>query len=129
MYLYLLFSLIFIFEGIISVWNHQRLRDKADHLLNISVTDGVFTAYTRLAISVTPVNAHSPKFDATNYEYRIKENSPQEMYLTTIVATDEDFGHYGDLTYHFVGEEADRYFRIGENTGRFSPFLFRFINF
>lgn len=106
------------FKGIVSVWNPQRLREKSEHLLNISVTDGVFTTYTPLAITTTPINAHSPMFRLAHYEVRIKENSAPELYITTVAAVDEDMAYYGDVTYHFVGTEAERFFRINENNGR-----------
>ena len=41
-------------------------------MLNISVTDGVFTSYTRLDIGVSPVNDHSPVFLRDRYDALVR---------------------------------------------------------
>ena len=49
-------------KGVVEVWNGARLRDQPEHLLNVSVTDGVFTAYAALVVHLLPVNNDSPTF-------------------------------------------------------------------
>ena len=46
------------------VWNAARLRDQPEHL-NVSVTDGVFTAYAALVVHLLPVNNDSPTLKVT----------------------------------------------------------------
>lgn len=46
------------------------------------------------------------------------ENDPQGTKLMLVSASDEDSGRYGEVTYHFVGDRAQKYFRINENTGK-----------
>lgn len=108
----------FHFAGVVTVWNSQKLRDMNQHILNISVTDGVFTAYTRLAVSITPVNSHSPTFKVAQYSTHIQENAAIKTTITQVSARDMDSGRYGDVTYHFIGDDAHKYFRINENTGK-----------
>ena len=47
--------------GVVEVWNAARLRDQPEHL-NVSVTDGVFTAYAALVVHLLPVNNDSTAF-------------------------------------------------------------------
>ncbi|CAL4064237.1 unnamed protein product, partial [Meganyctiphanes norvegica] len=103
--------------GVITVWNSQKLQTTDHHILNVSVTDGVFTAYTPLAVSIAPVNDYSPTFDMTQYEAKIIENAQRKTRVIKVSAMDRDSGRYGDVTYHFVGDQAQKYFRINENTG------------
>ncbi|XP_042222155.1 fat-like cadherin-related tumor suppressor homolog isoform X3 [Homarus americanus] len=104
-------------SGIVTVWNSQKLRENNQHILNVSVSDGVFTAYTRLVVSITPVNAHSPTFKVAQYDAHIQENSAVKTTVAQVSARDVDSGRYGDVTYHFIGDDAQKFFRINENTG------------
>ncbi|XP_076056118.1 FAT atypical cadherin kugelei isoform X2 [Oratosquilla oratoria] len=103
--------------GIVTVWNSQKLVEANSHLLNVSVSDGVFTSYTHLAITIVPVNAHSPTFRLARYEAHLPEDASVGTRVTTVSATDEDSGHFGEITYHFVGDEAQKFFRMNENSG------------
>ncbi|KAG0721076.1 Protocadherin Fat 1 [Chionoecetes opilio] len=104
-------------SGVVTVWNSQKLRETNHHVLNISVSDGVFTAYTRLLVSITPINAHSPTFRVAQYSARIQENAAPKTSIAQVAARDVDSGRYGDVTYHFIGDRAHKFFRINENTG------------
>lgn len=79
----------------------------------------MFTAYTRLVVSITPVNAHSPTFKFAQYDAVIQENSAVKTIIAQVSARDVDSGRYGDVTYHFIGDVAHKFFRINENTGKF----------
>nr|XP_053631087.1 fat-like cadherin-related tumor suppressor homolog isoform X2 [Cherax quadricarinatus] len=104
-------------SGIITVWNSQKLGESDEHILNVSVSDGVFTAYTRVVVTITPVNAHSPTFKVAQYDASIQENSAIKTTVAHVSARDGDSGRYGDVTYHFIGDDAHKFFRINENTG------------
>lgn len=104
-------------SGIVKVWNSQKLQESNQHILNISASDGVFTAYTRLVVSIMPVNAHSPTFKVAQYDSHIQENFAVKTTISQVSARDVDSGRYGDVTYHFVGDDAHKFFRINENTG------------
>lgn len=103
--------------GIVTVWNNQKLQESNQHILNISVTDGVFTAYSRLVVTISPVNARSPTFRVAQYNARIQENAIKTT-VAQVSARDDDSGRYGDVTYHFIGDKAHSFFRINENTGQ-----------
>ena len=104
-------------SGIITTWNIQYLANETQYSLNISVTDSVFTAYTKIVIIVTPVNEHSPVFEYATYTVNVLENTFYNRRLAQILATDEDNGRYGEVTYHFIGDESQKYFKVNENTG------------
>ena len=113
------FLMYFYFSsGIVTVWNSQKLRETSHHVLNISVSDGVFTAYTRLLVSISPVNAHSPTFKVAQYSAHITENAALKTTIAQVSARDVDSGRYGDVTYHFIGDNAHKFFRINEITGK-----------
>lgn len=60
--------------GVISLQNMLNFTDKSSTVLNISVSDGVHTAYARLKISLLPENVYSPLFDQSTYEAQVPEN-------------------------------------------------------
>ena len=89
------------------------------HVLNISVTDGLFIAYTRMTVTITPANKHPPRFTAAQYRAHVTENLPEETAVTVLMATDDDWGKFGEFTYQFVGNEAAKYFRISKTSGKY----------
>ena len=121
-----------VVSGSLSVWNHHNLvknrhdsskvhqRHHLDHIhvLNISVTDGLYMAYSRLTVTITPVNNFAPLFTHDQYRVHVTENLPSETAVTVLIASDQDWGEFGEFTYHFVGEEATKNFRISETTGK-----------
>ena len=109
--------ILFQFLGVITTWNTQYLKEQSEHTMNISVSDNVFTAYTMLVVKVTPINDHSPIFEYAKYVAHVTENTLPKDKIVRVQATDDDSGRYGDVTYHFIGDEAQKYFRISENTG------------
>ncbi|GAB6033159.1 hypothetical protein CHUAL_012768 [Chamberlinius hualienensis] len=76
--------------GIVSVRNPFKVNFSSSHNLNISVSDGVFTNYTRLWINVIGSNLHSPVFSRGRYDVEIPENSPAETVVAIVLATDRD---------------------------------------
>ncbi|KAH8379347.1 hypothetical protein KR009_004338 [Drosophila setifemur] len=105
------------FTGVISLQNMLNFTDKSSTVLNISVSDGVHTAYARLKISLLPENMYSPQFDKTAYEAKIPENLLHGHNIITVKATDGDFGSYSNLYYEIVSEELKRFFVIDQTTG------------
>lgn len=65
-----------------------------------------------------PVNAHSPTFKVAQYDSHIQENFALKTTISQVSARDMDSGRYGDVTYHFIGDDAHKFFRINENTGK-----------
>lgn len=103
--------------GVISLQNMLNFTDKSSTVLNISVSDGVHTAYARLKISLLPENVYSPLFDQSTYEAQVPENLLHGHNIITVKASDGDFGTYANLYYEIVSEEMKKIFLIDQTTG------------
>ncbi|KAF2364658.1 EGF-like calcium-binding domain [Trinorchestia longiramus] len=110
-------SLLYM-SGIMRIWNGKKLKATSEHRLNVSVTDGVFTAFTGVHVLVLPVNEHTPFFSQDLYSAQVFENEPALTRVAEVRAVDQDQGVYGQLTYQFVGEEAHNFFGIDQNSGQ-----------
>lgn len=60
--------------GIITLINMQNFADKHLTILNVSVTDGVYTSFTRVKINILPANLHNPQFPHLLYDVKVNEN-------------------------------------------------------
>lgn len=105
------------FSGIITLMNMQNFGDTQIAVLNVSVTDGVYTSYTRVKISILPANIHNPKFEQLVYEVKVNENQLAGRLVTSVKAKDDDFGKYGKVTYTIVSDEMRETFDIDGDTG------------
>jgi protocadherin Fat 1/2/3 len=106
-------------SGIITLMNMQNFGDIRHHytLLNVSATDGLYTSYTRVKISILPANLHNPQFDQLVYEAKVNENQLAGRLVATVRARDEDYGKYGRLSYRIVADEMREVFNIDAETG------------
>ncbi|KAK3099997.1 hypothetical protein FSP39_013258 [Pinctada imbricata] len=104
-------------SGVITVSSRHKNDLYHNYLLNISVTDGVFTSYTRVSINVRNGNKQSPVFQQQVYQTSILENVGEGMLVVTVTATDEDRGNYGMLTYTILSDEMRKHFTIDADTG------------
>ena len=100
-------------SGIISVNAFRHPELQLLYILNVSVTDGVFTSFAWVKINVEGSNSHVPVFDLTVYEIEISKNASAGQYVTKVTAVDGDTGVYGQLTYK-ISDEA---FTIDAKTG------------
>jgi len=87
------------------------------YMLNVSVSDGVFTAFTRVKIVIQQSNSFTPVFSRSVFDADVTENQPAGVTVTTVSAADGDDGVYGDVTYSMIGEDADELFAIDSQTG------------
>lgn len=110
-----MFDLIF-FSGILSLLNIHNFRD-SQYILNVSVSDGVYTSFSRVRVEILPENLHNPVFNQPQTECKVFENEPPGTFVTQVTASDDDFGVYGDLSYYFSAESLIEYFEINETTG------------
>ena len=87
------------------------------YLLNVSVTDGVYSSYTKVKISLQSANRHDPKFSKSVFEVSLKENlavEPRAPRVGQVTATDED----GDqLNYRILSDDLKKHFRLDPNSG------------
>lgn len=102
--------------GIITLTNIQNFTEKRQTILNVSVTDGVYTSFTRVKINILPANLNNPKFNRV-YEESVSENQLAGRLVTTVKATDKDFGEYGKVTYAIFSDEMQEYFSIDKEKG------------
>ena len=87
------------------------------YILNVSVTDGVFTAFTQVSVSVKSSNNNNPVFTRNLYRATILENLGKGIKVTMVTAFDEDPGTNGMLSYSIPSDEMRQYFSIDTDTG------------
>ncbi|XP_068085238.1 fat-like cadherin-related tumor suppressor homolog [Anabrus simplex] len=104
--------------GIISLINLQNFSEQPFYLLNVSVTDGVYTSFTRVKIEILPANRNNPTFPKMQFEVEVDENQPHGTLVTKASATDADFGTYGDVIYSIPSERLREIFDINRLTGQ-----------
>ncbi|XP_046748553.1 fat-like cadherin-related tumor suppressor homolog isoform X2 [Diprion similis] len=104
-------------SGIISLINMQNFGDQKMTMLNVSVSDGVYTSFARVKIEILPANRHNPKFPNPQIEVTVLENQLAGRLVTNVIADDEDFGDYGIVTYSIPSELMKGTFDINKLTG------------
>ncbi|XP_040169862.1 fat-like cadherin-related tumor suppressor homolog isoform X4 [Anopheles arabiensis] len=104
-------------SGIITLVNMQNFAEKHVSILNVSVTDGVYTSFTRVKITILPANLHNPVFEHMFYDAKVDENQLAGRLVTTVKATDKDFGEYGRLAYSIISDDMQEYFSIDKEKG------------
>lgn len=97
------------------------------YVLNISVTDGVYTAFTQVVVSVKGPNNHKPIFTRELYKATISENLGKGMLVTTVTAFDDDPGTNGMLTYSIPSDVMRDYFSIDADTGKCMKLGFQYM--
>ncbi|XP_068083906.1 fat-like cadherin-related tumor suppressor homolog [Anabrus simplex] len=103
--------------GIISLMNLQNFVEQSMYLLNISVTDGVYTSFTWVKIEILPANRNNPVFPKLLFEVRVDENLPHGTFVARVSASDADFGIYGEFTYAVPSELLRETFEIHKKSG------------
>ncbi|XP_076376857.1 FAT atypical cadherin kugelei isoform X4 [Megalopta genalis] len=103
--------------GIISLINMQNFGEKKLSVLNVSVTDNVYTSFTRVKIEILPANRHNPKFPNPVVEVTVFENQLPGRLVISVIATDDDFGDYGSITYAIPSDMMKEIFDINRLTG------------
>lgn len=106
------------FTGVISLSSLRKPDLDTGYRLNVSVTDGVFTAFTRVVINVHNSNNHIPTFAHAVYDMDVGENLSAGQRVGVLTATDGDLGEYGDINYNISSEDMMEYFLIDQDTGK-----------
>lgn len=104
-------------SGVIMLINLQNFGDAVQYLLNVSVSDGVYTSFSRVRIEILPANRNNPIFPQPQIEVKIMENLPRGSFVTKVTATDADFGSYGTLNYFISSELMREYFEVNKTSG------------
>ena len=103
--------------GIVTLSSLRKPDLLPSYILNVSVTDGVFTNFARVIITVRNSNSHAPRFEHVVYDVDLAENMPSVKKVTTVRATDDDEGAFGVVTYDIESEDALEMFAINKDTG------------
>lgn len=104
-------------RGTLSITDLRRPEFQPTYSLNVSVTDGVFTSFTRVKVSVVGSNVHTPQFSQLVYEVDVYEQQPSGESVAVLVAHDADEGKNAELTYKIVNDELDDIFVVDSSTG------------
>lgn len=104
--------------GIVTLTNLANFGDQKTNILNVSVSDGVYTSFARLKIESLPANLHSPVFPDVVMDVQVLENQQSGFYVTTVKATDKDFGEFGVITYSIHSDLLSETFSVDKNTGK-----------
>lgn len=97
--------------------NLHRFGEQPNYLLNISVSDGVFTSFASLQVDLLSTNRHSPSFSRPLYDVEVMENLPAGTLVIQLNATDLDRDDFGHITYSILSTFATKTFRIDDETG------------
>ena len=103
--------------GILSLINMQNFADEKMSVLNVSVSDGVYTSFARVKIDILPANRHAPKFPNPIVEASVLENQLAGKLVASVLATDDDFGDYGMINYFITSDYLGEFFEIDKNNG------------
>ncbi|GLV44546.1 kugelei [Carabus blaptoides fortunei] len=104
--------------GVVTLMNLGNFGTERATLLNISVSDGVYTNFARLKVDLLPANLHSPVFTTSFMEAAVAENKPSGQYVTTVKATDEDFGEFSTVVYSIHSAFLNEKFNIDKVSGK-----------
>lgn len=107
-----------MFLGVIIVSNLNKLSTVNEHVLNISVSDGVYTSFSRVRIEMVSTNRHNPVFEKFQYECRILENQITGTEIVRVHAIDNDTGPYGEVSYSIPSKKMSKIFSINNITGK-----------
>lgn len=64
--------------------NIQKFGTSPLTVLNISVSDGVYTTFSRVKVALNPANNHSPHFEHFIQEAYALENQPPGLVVTVV---------------------------------------------
>ncbi|XP_046644672.1 fat-like cadherin-related tumor suppressor homolog isoform X5 [Daphnia pulicaria] len=104
-------------RGTVTLGNLHRFGEQPNYLLNISVSDGVFTSFASLQVDLLSTNRHSPSFSRPLYDVEVMENLPAGTLVIQLNATDLDRDDFGHITYSILSTFATETFRIDDETG------------
>ncbi|CAL8272565.1 unnamed protein product [Boreogadus saida] len=89
---------------------------KDRYTLQITATDGKFQALATAEVHVLDVNDNSPECQQLVYTEVVMENSPSNVFILKVSASDRDTGAHGHVSYSLHGPDADK-FHLNHQTG------------
>uniref|UniRef100_A0A2C9M9H4 Uncharacterized protein n=1 Tax=Biomphalaria glabrata TaxID=6526 RepID=A0A2C9M9H4_BIOGL len=106
--------------GVISLTEQRLSLLDTSYTLNVSVTDNVYTSFTKVTIVVRNINRYAPVFTADVYKGQVSELQSAGTHVLAVTATDRDRGNYGLLIYSMLNDEMAKLFLIDADTGDIS---------
>lgn len=107
--------------GIVTLTNLANFGDqKKSVMLNVSVSDGVYTNFARLKVELLPANLHTPVFPDIITDVQIAENQQPGTIVAVVKATDDDFGKFGSISYSIQSDSLMETFSIDKHSGKIS---------
>ena len=102
--------------GVVSLVNlHNFGKRTSVYAMNISVTDGVYSASSRITINLISVNSFAPEFESLVFEETLRENLKEGALVAAHKAVDGD--RDDKVTYAIQSEAMGQLFKIDPNTG------------
>lgn len=71
-------------SGSITLINMQNFAENHSTILNVSVSDGVYTSFIRVQINILPANLHNPMFPHLVYDVKVNENQLAGRLVITV---------------------------------------------
>lgn len=105
-------------SGIVTLTNLANFGDQRSVILNVSVSDGVYTNFARLKVELLPANLHSPSFPDVMLNVQVFENQAPGTIVASVKAADKDFGEFGTVTYSIHSDLMSETFAVDKITGK-----------
>ncbi|XP_021794476.2 protocadherin Fat 4 isoform X3 [Papio anubis] len=93
---------------------------RSKYSLLVRADDGLQSSDVRINITVSDVNDHTPKFSRPVYSFDIPEDTIPGSLVAAILATDDDSGVNGEITYIVNEDDEDGIFFLNPVTGVFN---------
>ncbi|XP_025729766.2 protocadherin Fat 4 [Callorhinus ursinus] len=93
---------------------------RSKYSLLVRADDGLQSSDMRINITVSDVNDHTPKFSRPVYSFDIPEDTTPGSLVAAILATDDDSGVNGEITYIVNEDDEDGIFFLNPVTGVFN---------
>ncbi|KAM6972795.1 protocadherin Fat 1a [Aplochiton taeniatus] len=103
-------------EWKVSVRKPLDREERDNYLLNITATDGTFTAKATVEVKVLDANDNSPACEKSLYSESVPEDSPSGRLILQVSATDADIRSNAQISYELQGAGAEL-FTIDSDTG------------
>ncbi|XP_072481071.1 protocadherin Fat 4 isoform X1 [Notamacropus eugenii] len=93
---------------------------RSKYSLLVRADDGLQSSDMRINITISDVNDHIPKFSRPVYSFDIPEDTTPGSLVAAILATDDDSGVNGEITYTVSEDDEDGIFFLNPVTGVFN---------
>uniref|UniRef100_A0A8C5TJE7 FAT atypical cadherin 4 n=1 Tax=Malurus cyaneus samueli TaxID=2593467 RepID=A0A8C5TJE7_9PASS len=93
---------------------------RSKYSLLVRADDGLQSSDVRINITVSDVNDHIPKFSRPVYSFDIPEDATPGSLVAAILATDDDSGINGEITYTVSEDDEEGIFFLNPVTGVFN---------